>query len=129
MIQLTKGDKLLVLFVLILSLGSMGYIRKQGLSNRDKYVSVQVNGKEIKKIIFDKSIVGKTIPIETKYGYNLIEVGDNEISVIEASCPDQIDVKQGRISRIGETIVCLPNKMVIEIKGVDSEDGIDMMNY
>ncbi|NLY44889.1 MAG: NusG domain II-containing protein [Tissierella sp.] len=107
----------------------MGYIRKQGLSNKDKYVSIQVNGKEIKKIIFDDAIVGKTIPIETDHGYNLIEVGDNEIRVIEASCPDQIDVKQGYISRIGETIVCLPNKMVIEIKGIDTVDGIDMMNY
>lgn len=129
MIKLKKGDKLLIVFVLILSLASMGYIRKQGLSNKNKYVSIQVNGEEIKKIIFDNTIVGKTIPIETDYGYNLIEVGDNEIRVIEASCPDRIDVKQGFISRIGETIVCLPNKMVIEIKGVDTVDGIDMMNY
>ncbi len=129
MIELTKGDKLLIVLVLILSLASMGYIKKQGLSNKDKYVSIQVNGEEIKKIIFDNAIVGKTIPIETNHGFNLIEVGDNEIRVIEASCPDQIDVKQGSISRIGETIVCLPNKMVIEIKGVDTVDGIDMMNY
>lgn len=126
---MTKGDKILIVFVLILALGSMGYIRKQGLSNKDKYVSIQVNGKEIKKIIFDNAIVGNTIPIESEYGYNLIEIGDNEIRVIEADCPDKIDVKQGYISRIGETIVCLPNKMVIEIKGVDSVDGIDMMNY
>lgn len=129
MINLTKGDKLLIVFVLILALGSMGYIRKQGLSNKDKYVSIQVNGKEIKKIIFDDAIVGNTIPIETEYGYNLIEVGDNEIRVIEADCPDKIDVKQGSISRIGETIVCLPNKLVVEIKGIDNVDGIDMMNY
>ncbi|MFY9213738.1 MAG: NusG domain II-containing protein [Tissierellaceae bacterium] len=126
---MTKGDKLLIVFVLILSLASMGYIKSQGLSNKDKYVSVQVNGEEIKRIIFDKSVVGKTIPIETKYGYNLIEVGDNQVRVIEASCPDKIDVKQGYISRIGETIVCLPNRLIVEIKGIDSVDGIDMINY
>lgn len=126
---MTKGDKLLIVFVLILSLASMGYIKSQGLSNKDKYVSVQVNGEEIKRIIFDKSVVGKTIPIETKYGYNLIEVGDNQVRVIEASCPDKIDVKQGYISRIGETIVCLPNRLILEIKGIDSVDGIDMINY
>ncbi len=126
---MTKGDKLLIVFVLILSLASMGYIKSQGLSNKDKYVSVQVNGEEIKRIIFDKSVVGKTIPIETKYGYNLIEVGDNQVRVIEANCPDKIDVKQGYISRIGETIVCLPNRLIVEIKGIDSVDGIDMINY
>lgn len=129
MIKLTKGDKLLIVFVFILALGSMGYVRKQGLSNRDKYVSIQVNGKEIKKIIFDSNLVGNTIPIETEFGYNLVEIGDNQVRVIEADCPDKIDVKQGYISRIGETIVCLPNKMVVEIKGVDNTDGIDMMNY
>lgn len=126
---MTKGDKLLIVFVLILSLASMGYIKSQGLSNKDKYVSVQVNGEEIKRIIFDKSVVGKTIPIETKYGYNLIEVGDNQVRVIEANCPDKIDIKQGYISRIGETIVCLPNRLIVEIKGIDSVDGIDMINY
>ena len=107
----------------------MGYIRKQGLSNQDKYISIQVNGEEIKKIIFDDSIIGKTLPLDTKYGYNLIEIGDNEIRVIEADCPDKYDVKQGSISRIGETIICLPNRLVIEIKGIETVDGIDMMNY
>ncbi len=126
---MTKGDKLLIVFVLVLSLASMGYIRKQGLSNQDKYVSIQVNGKEVEKIIFDNKIIGKTIPLETEYGYNLIEFGDNEVRVIEADCPDKYDVKQGSISRIGETIICLPNRMVIEIKGVDTVDGIDMINY
>lgn len=126
---MTKGDKLLIVFVLILSLVSMGYIRKQGLSNQDKYISIQVNGEEIKKIIFDDSIIGKTLPLDTKYGYNLIEIGDNEIRVIEADCPDKYDVKQGSISRIGETIICLPNRLVIEIKGIETVDGIDMMNY
>ncbi|MDR7870282.1 MAG: NusG domain II-containing protein [Tissierellaceae bacterium] len=126
---MTKGDKLLIILVIILSFTSMGYIRKQGLSNKDKYVSIQVNGKEVKKIIFDDKVIGKTIPLETEYGYNLIEIGNNEIRVIDADCPDKIDVKQGSISRIGETIVCLPNKMVIEIKGLETVDGIDMINY
>lgn len=126
---MTKGDKILIIFVVILSLASMGYIRKQGLSNDDKYVSIQVSGQEVKKIIFDDSVIGKTIPLQTEHGYNLIEIGDNEIRVLEADCPDKYDVKQGSISRIGETIVCLPNKLVIEIKGVDTVDGIDMMNY
>ena len=42
--------------------------------------------------------------------------------VIEADCPDQLDVKQGYISKVGEVIVCLPNRLVIEIKGVDEGD-------
>lgn len=129
MINLTKGDKGLIIFVLILTILSVGYIKKQAFSNSNKYISVQVNGEEVKKIIFDKSLVGNTIPIESEFGYNLIELGDEEVRVIDADCPDQIDVKQGYISRIGETIVCLPNRMVVEIKGMDKNEEIDIMNH
>lgn len=126
---MTRGDKCLIVFVLILTIVSLGFIKKQAFSNDGKYISVQVNGKEVKKIIYDKVIIGKTIPIETEYGYNLLEIGDEKVRVIEASCPDKIDVKQGYIHNIGETIVCLPNRLVVEIKGMDKNNQIDMINY
>ena len=126
---MTKGDRFLILFVIILAIVSTLFIRRQAFSSTSKYISVQVNGKEIKKIIFDTKIIGNTIPIQSEYGYNLIEIGDEEVRVIEADCPDKIDVKQGYISRIGETIVCLPNKMVVEIKGLDKDTEIDIMNH
>ena len=40
--------------------------------------------------------------------------------MIDADCPDQLCVKQKKISLKNETIVCLPNKVVIEIEGADS---------
>ena len=126
---MTKGDKVLIVFVVILAIFSTLFIRRQAFSSTGKYISVQVNGEEIKKIIFDQKIIGNTIPINTEYGYNLIEIGDEKVRVIEAECPDKIDVKQGYISRIGETIVCLPNKMVVEIKGLDKDTEIDIMNH
>lgn len=126
---MTRGDRYLIVFVLVLTLISLGFIKTQGLSNENKYISVQVNGKEIKRIIYDKKIIGKTIPIETEYGYNLLEIGDDKVRIIEASCPDKIDVKQGYISKIGETIICLPNKLIIEIKGMDGDNQIDSVNY
>ncbi len=125
---MTKGDKLLIVLVIILSFSSLLYIRYQALSTNEKYISVQVAGEEIKRIILDPKLIGHTIPIETQYGYNLIELGDNKVRVIEADCPDEIDVKQGYISGIGETIVCLPNKLVIEIKGIDENTEIDIIN-
>ena len=122
---MTKGDKLLIVFVIILALLSTLFIRRQAFSSSGKYISVQVNGQEVKQIIFDPEIIGNKIPIET----DLIEIGDERVRVIEADCPDKIDVKQGYISRIGETIVCLPNRMVIEIKGLDKDTEIDIMNH
>lgn len=126
---MTKGDKILIIVVIFFTVISLGFIKRQALSNDGKYISIQVDGKEVKKIIFDKNIEGKTFPIETEYGYNLVEIGNEKVRVIEASCPDQIDVKQGYISKIGETIVCLPNRLVVEIKGMDIDQEIDIMNH
>jgi len=127
-IILTKGDKLLIVLVILLSFLATGYINRQAFSENERYVSIQVNGKEIKKIIYDNKIIGNTIPIETEYGYNLIEIGDEEVRIIEADCPDKIDVKQGYISKIGETIVCLPNRLVVEIKGISNDTELDIIN-
>lgn len=53
---------------------------------------------------------------------------DGYVSMPEASCPDQICVHHSRISRNKETIVCLPDKVVITIEnGEDS--GIDVLQH
>ncbi len=129
MVLMTKGDKVLIFVVVLLTILSLGFIKRQAFSNQSKFISIQVDGKEVKKIIFDEEIIGKTIPINSEYGYNLIEIGDEEVRVIEADCPDKVDVRQGYISKIGETIVCLPNKMIVEIKGMDKDQEIDIMNH
>ncbi len=126
---MTRWDKLLIIFILAISLVSMRFIKNKAINVGRKYVSIQTNGEEIKKIIFDKKIIGKTIPIETEFGYNLIEIGDERIRVIEADCPDQIDVKQGYISKTNEMIVCLPNRLVIEIIGLEEDGEVDYITY
>lgn len=126
---MTKGDKVLIIMIVIISLVSLGFIRNNITGYSEKYVSIQVNGEEIKRVIFDKSIIGKTIPIETKFGYNLIEIGDEMVRVIEADCPDKLDVKQGYISQPTELIVCLPNRLVIEIKGLKQTNPVDYISH
>ena len=60
--------------------------------------------------------------------YNRFAIQDGYVSMPEASCPDQICVHHSRISRNKETIVCLPDKVVITIEnGEDS--GIDILQH
>ncbi|HHV46911.1 MAG TPA: NusG domain II-containing protein [Tissierellia bacterium] len=122
---MTKGDKLLILTIIVVNVLALIFINQSLFSYEEKYISIQVNGEEIKTITFDDNMIGKTIPIKSDYGYNLIEIGDGKVRVIEADCPDQLDVKQGYISKVGEIIVCLPNRLVVEIKGVGVETEID----
>lgn len=57
---------------------------------------------------------------------NLLVIEGGKAFMREANCPDQICVKHRAISKVGETIVCLPNEIVIKI--VDSGgDAPDMV--
>lgn len=126
---LTKADKYLIIFIIVVSLTSMLFV-KSGLNNYNtKYISVKVDGSEYKKITFGQNMVGQQIPIKTEFGYNVIEVGEDKVRVIEADCPDKLDVKQGWISKPGEIIVCLPNRLTVEIIGDNSQNDVDYISH
>lgn len=57
---------------------------------------------------------------------NVCEIKDGKVKMTEASCPDHVCIRQGTIDAPGETVVCLPNKVVLEIVSKDGEeDGLD----
>ena len=53
--------------------------------------------------------------------FNEVVIKGGEVYVSEASCKNQICVKRGHISKAGESIVCLPNRLVVRIE--NSEGG------
>ena len=56
---------------------------------------------------------------------NVLTIRDGRADMTEADCPDKLCVLQGKISRSGQTIICLPNKTMVTIKGGKSEyDGV-----
>lgn len=124
--KLTKGDKVLVIVLIMFSILFAYYMSTVNNNLEKKYVSIQINGKEIKTIDFSDDIIGETYVLETEFGRNVLQFGDEEVRIIEASCPDQLCVKQGKIGKVGQLLVCLPNRLVVEIKANDSEhDDID----
>jgi hypothetical protein len=48
---------------------------------------------------------------------NSFVIKDNEVDMIEGNCPDKICVEHRNISKNTESIVCLPNRIIIEIVG------------
>lgn len=124
------GDYVVILIIILLSTGIL-FVSKNNISKSSvgkKYASIQVNGVEIDRILIDESTDGMTYPINSEFGYNLLEFSKDGVRSIEATCPDQIDVKQGFIYNSGETIVCLPNRMVVEIITEVDVDDVDVVN-
>lgn len=120
---MTKGDKILVFLLIVASIASFWFIREANKNISNRYISIQVDGKEIKTIPFNEDTIGTTEVIQTEYGRNVIAIGDQTVRAIEADCPDKLDVLQGEIRRPGQLIVCLPNRLVIEIRGTGTTDG------
>lgn len=56
---------------------------------------------------------------------NVCEIKDGEVNMIQADCPDQLCIHQGPIHIQGETIVCLPNRVAVEITGNDKDEQLD----
>ena len=58
----------------------------------------------------------------TENGTNLLQIRDGKAKMTGADCPDQLCVNQRAINKVGETIVCLPHRIVIEVEGAEKSD-------
>ena len=72
----------------------------------------------------------RTVEIRTGEGgeeLNLLVIKDGQAFVETASCPDGICSAHKPISREGESIVCLPHRVVITVRTTDREDAPDVV--
>lgn len=53
---------------------------------------------------------------------NTVIIKDGEVYIKEASCPDKLCMKQGKISKNGEQIICLPNQITVSISSNQNND-------
>lgn len=110
-IQMKKGD--IVIIILGLLFAGAASLAMQGRGNGE-YVQITANGETDRyPISEDRTIEQKT----RKGGFNTIVIKDNEVYMKNASCPDQICVHHKAVSKNGESIICLPNTVYIEIEG------------
>ena len=107
-----KGDLILRVVVLLVAAGV--YLFYSAGADAGNGVTVTVDGKEAAFLSLREN---DTLRIDTEDGYNVVTVQEGEVFLTEADCRDQICVEHKKISKVGETIVCLPHKLVVEIVG------------
>lgn len=113
--KIRKNDIILIAVILVLALASYVGIRYyQGISTREATAVVTVAAKEYGRFLLNRDTTER---IELPDGsYNILEIRNGKADVTEASCPDGICVHHQAIYRQKESIVCLPNKVVVEIE-------------
>lgn len=89
--------------------------------SKGQQVSIYVNNKEMYRLSLFQD---KTICIQGIIGVTVIQIERGEIWVEKAPCPYQICKNRGKISRSGETIICIPNRILIQIGGI-SQNQVD----
>ena len=53
---------------------------------------------------------------------NTLTIAERKADMTDADCPDLLCVHQKAISKDGETIVCLPNKVVVTVISSEKSD-------
>ena len=113
-----KKDLILICSVLVLAAAFWLVPRAVGLFGNSKEQKLRntVSGEEYGSYSLEEDQVIKVGDT------NVCEIKDKKVSMISADCPDQLCIHQRTIQLQGETIVCLPNKVVLEITGTRQTD-------
>lgn len=125
-----KGDKVVIsVLIFVILIGLIGIFTYRKINSGNKLVAViKQDGKVVKKIDLNNVKKDTEIKIKSKDNhYNIIEVGEKKIRFKSADCQNQICVKSGWIKHPGDSVACLPHKVLIVIQGKNRE--VDDVSY
>ncbi len=85
-------------------------------------VVVEVNGKKVAEYPLSRDI---TVTIDGKDGgTNVLVIKDGYAYIESASCPDGLCKNMGKIHNSAQSIICLPNQVVVKITGDEPDADI-----
>ncbi len=61
-------------------------------------------------------VAGGPITVSGPVGESVIEVSGNQVRMLSSDCPDKICIHMGWISKPGQVIVCMPNRVIITLE-------------
>ena len=117
--KMKKGDLIIVL-VLAAAVISWLIINNPDRTSGERQIVIETNGDLYKVVAMEEGMERQEIHIEFKNGkYINIVIDENGAYVRDVVCPDKVCQKTGLISKAGQSIVCLPNRVVVYIEGKD----------
>lgn len=122
-----KMDIVIIVLLLIISFTPhLIFFKTSQKGSKNNYAIIQVDGKIHEKIDLSNVKKSEKVNLNLPNGKNTLLIKNNSIQMDSANCNDALCVKQGNISKVGQTIICLPHKLIIEIKGdeLDSKDDL-----
>lgn len=121
----TLGDVVVILFLVALSFLPFFYFQMAYAYDENAIITayVSIDGEVVDTFILDEDTPHQEITYYPNEGqYNIVEIDGPKIRVKEDNSPDQVAVRTGWIDRPGQTSICLPFRLIIEIR---SSEGFD----
>lgn len=122
----SRNKTAVLILTIIVVLSAAAIVLRGILTSNGKTAVIYQNGEIIREINLGEISEPVTFTIEGDNGEtNDVRAEKGRIRIESASCPDKVCVHQGWIESGVVPIVCLPNKVTIEIRGGESAiDGI-----
>lgn len=115
-----RWDILIVAIALLLSLAILLAIN---LTKKEGAVAVvEING-----VVAGEYSLSRDGVYPLNGGTNTLVIENGTARLIESNCPDHTCEKTGKVQYVGQTIVCLPNRLSVTIRGTSS-DGVDLVS-
>ena len=113
----------IILIAVLLVVAGADLVLIQLYKKSGGYAVVVLDGKET---AVDPLNEDESFTITSPTLFKTLVINDLKADVNDADCPDRICVNQHSISYDGETIVCIPNKLVVKIVS-DAESDVDII--
>jgi len=117
------GDKI-VIGMLSISI-VLSFFVYRVLQTQGRIVSISVDGREAYQLSLG---VNREVIVQGPLGETCIRIENGNVYVSRAPCPQKICMKMGKISRSGEVIICIPNKILVRVENGEKPklDGITL---
>lgn len=116
-----KGDVVIIVIMSLLVISGSAYVYFKGAGDLNKILLITQDQEVIHKIKMNNQYE-KIIEVKNGDDYNYVHIKNGEVWIESANCDNQVCVYVKPISKVGEVIVCLPHKLIIEIKGNGSSE-------
>ncbi len=125
---LTKYDILIMLTVFITAVFSYAFIGIAASGNSPDTVEIMVDGELYASYKLNEVYNPQIIQINTEFGRNTLKITRDGAEMTDSDCKDRLDVKCGKITKSGQIIICIPNRVSVKLKG-NSIEEVDKVTY
>lgn len=111
-----KGDYVVIGILALVIILSFLLFMPENKTGESTVAVIKVDGETYKEIKLTDNY-NNFIEINSKFGYNKIDISGKKVRIDEADCEDKLCRNMGEIEKPGQSLVCLPHRLIVYIEG------------